>query len=295
MTPLHGRSPQAPALGTHAEDLVIVTNFTIAGAARNAGSGLEKLARLGYASKGTVYGIIGALTAVEALHRRKHAADKNQAFAFVLHQPFGRLLMLVIAIGLTGYAVWRIISGFTDSDDRGNDLKALAVRAGSTIRGLVYGTLAISVARLAMGQHQNDSGGDAQTRHWTARALDLPWGRWAVGLAGAIVIGAGCYQIYKASQKRLSRQLPAVLSKNLDRICRFGIAARGAIFAVIGMSFITAAMRHNAGSAKGSSGAMRTISEQPFGRILLLLAALGLLAYGVYGFVNARYRKIRAT
>jgi hypothetical protein len=272
-------------------------------AMRQAGSSaapwVERLARLGYISKGTVYVILGLLAAAAGAGIvGGETADRRETLDFILRQPFGRVLLLVIAVGLLGYAFWRISSGFADSERRGNGLKGMAMRIGSIVRGALYAGFAIEVIRLAKG-HAQGSGGDASTRHWTQRVMSEPFGRWAVALAGAIVIGYGVYQLYRAVTSKLGNQLRLERASGPARrlmvaTSRFGMAARGIVFGVIGESLIRAAFRHDSRAAKGTSGALREIASQPFGAWLLIIIGIGLAAYGVYSFVNARYRVIKA-
>jgi hypothetical protein len=252
---------------------------------------IERLARLGYASKGLVYAIIGLFTAAAGLGVGGGTPDRRAAFTFVLHQPFGHSILLIVAIGLAGYAIWRVICGVRDTEHRGNDAKALAIRAGSVIRGVVYGWVAIEVARLALRKGSGGSGSDAQTRHWAARAMDKPFGQTLLAIAGLAILGYGVYQMYRGAKGKLGKQAH-IPRGALTTISRFGMAARGAVFMIIGSSLGFAATRHDPGQARGTSGALRELAAQPFGSVLLTIVGLGLLAYGVYAFLNARYRDI---
>lgn len=256
---------------------------------------IERLARLGYLSVGAVYAIIGGITAVAAMHGGRRTPDRRDAFFFIIEKPFGSVLLLIIAAGLIGYALWRLSSGFFDSDRRGSDAKGIAIRIGSVARGVAYGAAAFQVLRLATHHGGAGKGSDASAKSWTARAMDHPFGRWAVGIAGLIIIGAGIYQLTRAARAKLSKRLDTShMSNALRAICRFGIAARGVVFGIIGGSIVNAALKYDPNKAEGTSGALGTLAAQPFGRVLLLIVAVGLIAYGVYAFVNARYRRIEA-
>jgi hypothetical protein len=259
---------------------------------------VERLARLGYVSKGIVYMILGLLAAAAGAGLGGQTGDRRETLNFILRQPFGRVLLVIIAVGLFGYAAWRISSGVADSERRGSSLKGMALRAGSVIRGVLYAGFALEVIRLA-GGHASGSGSDASTLHWTRRAMREPLGRWGVALAGAIVLGYGAYQLYRAVAAKLGKQLRLERARAQSRrmivgISRFGIGARGVVFGVIGASFMRAAIRYDPRAAKGTAGALRVIASQPFGRWLLVLVGIGLAAYGVYSFANARYRVIKA-
>jgi hypothetical protein len=255
---------------------------------------IERLARLGYIAIGIVYALIGGLTAAAALHHKRGAADRRDAFAFILDKPFGNLLLIVIAAGLAGYAIWRISSGIVDSERRGSDAKGFALRAGSIARGLFYGGAAWQVVHLAMREGGQGRGSDANAKHWTARAMDHPFGRWAVAIAGLVIVGAGIYQISRAVRGKLSSRLH-LQSRRLIAISRFGIAARGVVFGIIGASLVLAAIHYDASEARGTTGAFHAVAQQPFGRVLLALVATGFIAYGVYAVVNGLYRDIRAS
>lgn len=264
-------------------------------AEREAAPWIERLARLGYVAVGAVYVIIGVFAAA-APFGHGHAGDQKDAFAVILHAPFGRVLLWIMAFGLAGYAIWRVASGFADSEHRGRDAKGLAIRAGSIGRGLIYGTIAFELVRFAMRNATGGEHNDQKAKHWTARLMDAPFGRWLVAAAGLGVIGYGVYQLYAAFKAKLSKQL------RVDRIdpghryiliavSRIGLGARGIVFLVIGASFVLAAWRHNPQAARGTSGALGALA-QPAGGIPLVLVGIGLAAYGVYCFINARYRRV---
>jgi hypothetical protein len=128
--------------------------------------------------------------------------------------------------------------------------------------------------------------------------LDAPLGRWLVVGAGVAVAGYGIYQLYRAWAAKLSRQLDfAALSREagswLMRVCRFGIAARGVVFGVCGWYLVRAGIAHNATAAADTGEALGAIERQPFGEWALAIVAVGLIAYGAYDIVQARYRVIR--
>jgi hypothetical protein len=254
---------------------------------------IERLARLGYASIGIVYMIVGAFAVRAGVGRRGSTGGQKDAFALILHQPFGRVLLGVIAAGLVGYVLWRFVSAVTDSEHRGDDVKGLAIRAASIFRGLVYSGMALEVMRMIARNSSHGSGGSEQkAEHWTGRLMQQPYGRWLVALAGLGVVSYGAYQLYAAWDAKLSKrislgEMDARVRGKVIAISRFGIAARGLVFLIIGGSLVLAALRHNAETAHGTTGALRELPPP-----LLILTGLGLAAYGVYALVNAKYRRI---
>jgi hypothetical protein len=254
---------------------------------------VERFARFGYLCKGFVYAVMGLLAAGTIVNRGQ-IGDRQGAFRWILDKPFGRLVLIIMAVGLVGYAVWRVLSGIDDSERRGRDAKGIAIRIGSVARGLFYAWVASELALLVL-RHRGGKGSDIQARHWTARAMDEPFGRWLVAIAGACVVGYCGYQLYRAITGKLSKKIRTrSIPPWLIAVSRFGLGARAIIAGVIGASLIRAAIHYSPAQARGTTGAMRSLAAQPFGAVLLALTGLGLAAYGVYAFVNARYRDIRA-
>ena len=254
---------------------------------------IERLARLGYAAIGVVYMIAGGLAAAAGFGKGGSTGGQESAFRFILEQPFGKIALGVIALGLTGYVLWRFISAATDSENRGSDAKGLAIRLGSAGRGLAYAAIAVGVVRTMMdGGNSGGRGGEQQAKHWTAEVMDKPFGRWLVIAVGLGIVAYGAYQLYAAWDAKLSKRLSLGQIDNRVRdkvvtISRFGIGARGVVFFVIGGSLVMAGVRHNADAAHGTSGALDAMPP-----LLLGFVGLGLAAYGVYALVNARYRRI---
>lgn len=255
---------------------------------------VERLARVGYAAKALLYITVGILAAQAGLGRGGRAVDTQGALRAVHGITFGRVALIVVAAGLIGYAIWRIVEGILDPDGRGTDPKGLALRASFVARGVLHGALGVTALRLAArerpGPHTD------QTRHWTAIAFGLPAGELLVWLAALGIAGYGVYQLYRAYASKLSRQLHlgelgADTMHWVVSVSRFGIAARGVVFCLIGFFLARAAAQHDAAQAGGlqkSLGLLADIGRWPF-----VVVALGLVAYGVYELVNARYRRIR--
>lgn len=255
---------------------------------------IEGLARLGYASIGIVYMIVGGFAVTAGLGRRGSTGGHSDAFALIRDQPFGRVLLTAIAAGMIGYVLWRFVSAITDSEHRGSDAKGLGVRFASFFRGLVYAALAIEVIRVITGNGDGGSGGEQEARHWTGRLMQQPFGRWLVAAAGIGVVAYGAYQLYAAWDAKLSKrislgEIDSSVRNKVIAISRFGIGARGLVFFVIGGSLVLAALRHNPGAAHGTTGALQELPPP-----LLVLVGFGLAAYGVYALVNAKYRRITA-
>lgn len=251
------------------------------------------LARVGYAAKALLYGTIGVLAAKAALGAGGRTTDTRGAMAAVLEAPLGRGLLALVALGLFGYAAWRVVEAVTDPERRGTDAKGLAVRASFIVRAIAHVGLAISALRLVLGDGGGSSSGE-RADAWTARAMD--WGgAWVVWLAALSIGGYGLYQLYCAFAAKLSKQLDlgrmsAEAGHWVIAVSRLGIAARGVVFGAIGLLLARAAARHEPGQAGGLSDALDVFAG--LGRWPFAAVALGLIAYGVYELLNARYRRI---
>lgn len=269
------------------------------GATRAAAPWIEWFGRAGYAAKGIVFVLIGFLSATAAWKGNRGAADQADAFHFVIGQPFGRPLLAAIGVGLLGYAFWKIASAIGDWERKGKEARGTGARLFSGLVGFIYGGVAIEVLRLVMRTSSGPAGSDSKTQHWTARAFDAPMGRWLVGAVGLAIVAYGIQQMIAAWKAKLNERLrlgsmSPEARRRVIAISRFGIAARGLVFIIVGASLLSAAIARAAERAQGTAGAMGSIADQPFGKALLIVVAFGVIAYGIYSFINARYRLIQA-
>jgi hypothetical protein len=259
---------------------------------------IEPLARLGYASKAFVYAIVGLLAAAAALNRGGTVTDTRGALRVILSHPFGNTLLFVLAVGLCGYSLWRILDAFLDPDRRGTGFHGLVIRIGHVIRALIYGGLGLEAFRLARGLRASE-GTDATVRLWTAKLLALPMGDWLLGLLGAITAAYGVSEIVAAVRDTDEEKmdLPARDPRRrriLNRICRFGVGARALIIVVLGVLLVRAAYSHNPRAAAGVRGSILELAGTGPGTWLLAATAIGLMAYAVDQAMHARYGRIRS-
>lgn len=257
---------------------------------------IEKLARFGYAAKGVVYFVVGLLAAQAAFGVGGQITDSSGALQAIVTQPFGKFLLTLVTIGLIGYAIWRIVQTILDPEHAGEstDAKQIVQRIGYALSAFAYTGLAITAIKLILGN--GGSGGDA-TQDWTARFMAQPFGQWLVGLAGIATIAVGLSYLYQAYKAKFQKhfKLSQMSEKErawAKRLGRFGIAARGVVFSVIGFFLVQAALQSNASEAKGLGGALASLAQQPFGSWILGLVSLGLIAYSIYSLIEARYRQI---
>ena len=262
-------------------------------AAQEVAPWIERLARIGYLAKALLYATVGILAAQAALGSGGSTTDVGGALRQVVRAPLGDAMLLAIAAGLAGYALWRVVDAITDAEGRGGDLKGIASRMGSAFRGLAHAALALAAFRLATGSGNGDG---VRTEELVARALDLPGGEWLVWIGAGAMLGYGGYQLYRAYAAKLGRRLslaalPAGSARWVIALCRSGIAARGIVFGLIGILLVRTAARRDPEQAGGIRESLEMLGSM--GRWPLAMVALGLVAYALYEVLNARYRRIR--
>ena len=264
---------------------------------RAASPALVMLGRAGYAAKGIVYVVMGALAARAALGAGGKTTDTRGAINVIGDGPMGTIALLAIGIGLIGYMLWRLIAAVTDAEGKGDHPTKLAVRGSQAARGIAYGVLGVQALRALGGDDVGSQG--AATRHWTARLLDMPFGRALVIGVGLGVLGYAGYQLYRACSDKPKKDLDLAKAGPTQatwivRLGRFGIAARGVVFAMIGVFLLRAGMQKDSDEAGGIAQSLQALGSASYGKLVLGAVAFGLIAYGIYQLATARYRRMRA-
>ena len=255
--------------------------------------GFEWLARAGFVARGLIYGIIGILAVKLAVGVGGKTTNQQGALEMIARQPFGKVLLILVAVGLGGYALWRLIHallghGPEDSDSSFDRVAAL----GS---GIVYAGLCAVAVEILLGAGGSSGSGSAQKT--TAGVFGWPAGTWLVGIAGAVLIGIGLYQGYRGLSKDFledskTEQMSARVRRWIEWIGTFGHLARMVVFGLVGVFLIKAAVDFNPSKAVGLDGALSKLVHQSYGPFLLGLVAAGLVAFGLYSLSDARYRRI---
>jgi hypothetical protein len=254
------------------------------------------LARFGFAAQGVVYIVIGSLAALAAFHRGGRTTGSRGALVEILSQPYGQVMLGVIAVGFMGYTLWRLTQAIQDTEHQGSDAKGIVARLGYAVIGLIYGSFAVTAVQLIIGSGTK-RGDEESSQEWTATLLAQPLGQWLVGALGVGIIALALYQYYLAYTSKFLEQLDrSQMSRRAEtwasRVGRLGLAARGVVFTVIGVFLMVAAQTANPNQARGLSGALQALEQQPVGPWALGVVALGLVAYGLYMLVLMRYRRI---
>lgn len=267
-------------------------------AARAARPWVEGAGRAGYVAHGLVYGLVGLLALQAALGVGGDTTDKRGVLEWIVEAPFGRLALALVALGLVGYALWRLIQAVADTEEHGTDPKGLLTRGSYVISAALHAGLAAFAVKLLLGSAPQ-SGEDQVAQDRTAWLLSLPLGVALVTLVGVAVLGAGIVQLWKAWRGDFRDGLKlAEMSATEEcwavRAGRVGFAARGLVLGVTGGFLLLAALEAEPGQAKGLAGVLLTLAEQPAGPWLLAFVGVGLMAYGVFELVEARYRHMSA-
>lgn len=261
---------------------------------------VKNMARFGLTAKGVVYCLVGILAFMAAFELGGNSAqgsDKSGVFQFVLEQSYGRILLAIIALGLLCYTIWRFIQAFKDTEHKGDTPKGIGVRIRYAFSGLVYGALAYYAAQLVLG----NGGNNGDSRQTLVRELlQQPFGQWLVGLVAVGTAIAGLYQIYLGLSDKYKKNVQSAGLKHeveamMIKAGKIGYVARGIVWLIIAYFFLRAAMNANPQEASGSGRAFRFLEESSLGSYMLGAVALGLIFYGVFMFMRARYQAINVT
>ena len=251
---------------------------------------LDWLARAGLAAKGASYALVGVLAIKVAIGDGGKATSRQGALASIAHHGYGEVLLVALAIGFAGYALWRFAQTFFDKSNEGSGPKGLALRGGYFGRGLIYAGLTVITVRL-LTQAQSQ-----QAHEKTAMVLSWPAGRWIVGIAGACLVAAGLYNGYRGVTKKFLERWQSGGSYEAPkwgaRAGVLGLLARMVVFGLIGVFLIKAAYDYDPRDAIGLDGALQKLAHHAYGSWLLGAVAAGLLAYAVFCAFEARYRRI---
>jgi hypothetical protein len=252
---------------------------------------MKGLARLGLAARATIYLLIGWLALLLATGKRHGETDQRGALNEVARHSGGEFLLWVITIGLAAYALWRLSEAAFGVADEG-DKKG--PRFQSLVRGVIYAGFAVSAFNLVTHARQQSQVRQQQT--WTAKVMTHTGGRWAVGIVGAIIVIVGLMLVVEGLTHKFEKHLDTNrMSRSARRIVRFlgtvGTSARGVVFMVAGIFVVRAAYDFDPRQARGLDGALRSLADTAAGAWLLGAAALGLIAFGVYGYAEAVWRR----
>ena len=251
----------------------------------------EWLARAGLAARGVVYAVIAVLALKVAFGDGGKTTNQKGALQEIAQGPFGKVLLVLVAIGLAGYAIWRLVRAALghgpEQEDDGKD------RVAGLASGIVYAALCFTAIKILAGS----SGGSGNPKKATGGVLDWPAGRVLVVAAGLVMLGVAGYQAYKGIKRKfLENSKTEQMSEKVERgFTVLGVAghvARAVVFTLIGYGLIRAAIDYDPDKAVGLDGALAKLANASYGPVLLGVVAAGLLAFAAYSAADARYRKV---
>jgi succinate dehydrogenase/fumarate reductase cytochrome b subunit len=265
----------------------------VSGSARRAAESpaARGLARAGLTARGVIYILIGWVAILIAFGQGSHTADQQGALQLLAGKPYGKILLWLLAIGFAGYALWRLSEAAYGVTGEG---RGAGPRLKSLGRALVYASFAYLTFKVISGTQGSQTG---QQQDITASAMHHPGGRWLVGIIGLGIVIAGVLLVLEGIRHTFMKylrtsEMSAQTRRTVRRLGTVGTAARGVVFALVGILVVDAAVTYQPAKAGGLDKALLTLHNQPFGKFLLILAALGLIAFGVYGLAEARWRRV---
>ncbi|WP_233903445.1 DUF1206 domain-containing protein [Stieleria maiorica] len=257
-------------------------------------SWIETLGRFGHFAKGLVYFIIGFFAFKLAIGAGGEIAGARDAIREIGQQPYGRVLLGLVTIGLLGYSVWRAVQAGKDTDGVGDGTKGVCKRIGYLVSGIAYLSLGGFAGSLALGW---SSGAGGSQDGAASPLLDSTLGRIALAVAGVITIAVALYFFYKAYRAKFMTEYDlSAMGETTRKLAlhagRTGISTRGIAFAIIGGFIVMSAIRGTSdGEIAGMSDALAAIAAQTYGKILIGITGFGLMCYAVHMLLMGRYRR----
>ena len=251
----------------------------------------EWLARAGLFARGVIYAIIGVI-AVKLALGDGGKANQEGALESIARQPFGKVLLIAMAVGLAGYAIWRLVrAAIGHGPEASDDTKE---RISGVASGIGYAALCVTAVSLLIG---SGGGGSTGPHKATGGVLDWPAGQWLVGIAGVILVGVALEQGYKGIRKKFleqskTEQMSEGIKSTFTAVGVFGHLARMVVFGLIGYFLVRAAIDYDPDQAVGLDGALSRLAQASYGPILLGIVAAGLIGFAAYSMADARYRRV---
>ena len=257
---------------------------------------LELIARIGYGARGFVYLSGGALTLLAIPGLVDGAAGTRGAIGWLALQPLGRAWVLLLGLGLLAIVVWRLLQAIWDADNEGHDRQGIITRVSQGFSAAGYALLAFSAFSLLFHTPADPAAADIATGHREAqRMLSLPFGNLLLAGIGLCLAGVGIANIVRAWRDDFAAHLScsAELCRRVVPLARAGYMARGVAWLPLAALIFLAGMRSRASDVTSFEAALDALGRQPGGAVFLAAAALGFIGFGLFSFIEARFRAIR--
>jgi hypothetical protein len=255
---------------------------------------VEGLARFGLVAQGISFGLVGVLAIELALGEGGKATDREGALRTIARDGFGRIAVIVLAVGFGSYALWRlaqVVLGHEVEEPGGK--KKWTKRITSLGKAAIYGALCAAAVSILAGE----DGGKGKEQEATQGILGWPGGQWIVGAIAVAIGGAALWNLYRAVSGQYKESLKTMKMSSTElrwttRIAFVGLMARAVVFGLVSWFFFKAAVDYDAEKARGLDGALRKLATQAYGDWILGIVAAGLFAYGLFCLIQARYREV---
>lgn len=253
----------------------------------------DLFARAGYVARGVLYLVIAVLALRLAWGVSEEAVNQQGALREIADRPAGRALLVVMVVGLAGYAVFRLVMAtFGETPEAGRH--DAADRLGALASGIAYAAFAVFAVRILTG---GSGSGDGQAQRTTAGVFDWPAGRYLVGAAGVAFLAVAAYQAHRAVTRRFledskTGEMGPGVRRAFTVLGVAGIGARAAAFALIGGWVLNAAVEFDPREAVGLDGALARLTQQDLGTVALVAVAVGFVMFAGHSVMDARFRKI---
>jgi hypothetical protein len=252
----------------------------------------EWLARVGLVARGVSYAVIGVLALKLAVGLGGKTTDQQGALKTIAQQPFGRTLLIALAVGLACYAAWRLLRAAIGRGTQQHD--SAGDRIAGVVAGIGYGALAVTAVKIVAGA---GSGSSSNPKQATGGVLDWPAGRVIVAVVGLILIGVALQQGYMGLSRKFledskTEEMSQAVKRGFTALGVLGHLARTVVFGLVGYGLIKAAIDYNPRQAIGLDGALVELSRNSYGPVLLGVVAAGFIAFALYSMADARYRRI---
>lgn len=291
-SPSHGLTTAFAVLAARVRALVGARRRTLTGLR----SWTAMVARLGYGARGFVYLSVGLLAFAAALGLGGETIGSQGVAPWLAEQPFGRIWLVLLGLGLWAFVLWRGLQAIWDADHEGRDLSGVLMRLGQAASGLFYGLLAAGVFELLdeVGPRMADED-IRENQEKAAILLGMPFGDIVLMIAGLVILGVGIGNIVTAVRSDFGEALSCSerWCRRLSLLARAGYTARGAAYLPLGVFVLLAGRHARAAEVRSFGASLDAIRLQPGGAWLLGATALGLMAFGAFAFVEARFRRIR--
>ncbi len=254
------------------------------------------LVRAGFVARAITYALIAAIVIAVTVHAGNPGArpDQQGALALIAQAPLGRIALVAIAIGLAAYALWKLVLAVIGTGPEGRTGRGVVDRISNLAGALVYAAFCVVAVRVLAGTHSSEP---TAQRRAAASVLNWPAGHALVIAAGAGLIAISTYQAYTALRGQFAQDNKTGEMSSEQRTMflvagRVGLTARALVFAVVGYFLIRAAIDAQPAKAAGLDTALAQVHRAPFGTVLLLAVAAGLLVFAAFSLFEARYQRL---